>query len=307
MIAAMAGAARERGAAAVSITDVVVRAGVSRRTFYEVFRDRDECLEATLEEAIARAAGRMLPAWRSEESWQEAVRAALFAFLVFLDVEPTLGMFLLVDSLGAGDRALARRAEATQVLVDAVDRGRGLPRAAAGLTPMTAEGVVGAVLALVHARLLARSQREAGEPMARLLGQLMSVLVLPYLGPAAAAREQTRSTSSPVHRQAPIEKGVGDLGIRLTYRTVMVLRALGELSAQDLGPSNREIGAHAGIADQGQISKLLQRLAKVGLIENLGGGRELGEPNAWKLTDRGAQIERATRGGQDPGSSMGHP
>jgi hypothetical protein len=59
--------------------------------------------------------------------------------------------------------------------------------------------------------------------------------------------------------------------------------------------SNREIAALAGIADQGQISKLLARLSKLGLIENFGEGQERGAANAWQLTARGAQVERAAR------------
>jgi hypothetical protein len=43
----------------------------------------------------------------------------------------------------------------------------------------------------------------------------------------------------------------------------------------------------AGIADQGQISKLLARLHSLGLLENTGGDHAKGEPNAWHLTARG--------------------
>ena len=38
----------------VTVAQVVERAGVSRRTFYEVFEDREDCLLAALEEGIAR-------------------------------------------------------------------------------------------------------------------------------------------------------------------------------------------------------------------------------------------------------------
>ena len=61
------------------------------------------------------------------------------------------------------------------------------------------------------------------------------------------------------------------------------------------GASNREIAEGSGIVDQGQISKLLARLAGLSLVENRGEGKEKGTVNAWQLTARGAQVERATR------------
>jgi DNA-binding MarR family transcriptional regulator len=79
--------------------------------------------------------------------------------------------------------------------------------------------------------------------------------------------------------------------MRLTYRTVRVLTVIGEHP----GASNREVAEGSGIADQGQISKLLARLERLELIVNTGGGQTKGSTNAWHLTARGAQVERATR------------
>ncbi len=45
----------ERGAANVSVAHVVERAGVSRRTFYELFADREECFLAAFDDAVSRA------------------------------------------------------------------------------------------------------------------------------------------------------------------------------------------------------------------------------------------------------------
>jgi hypothetical protein len=90
--------------------------------------------------------------------------------------------------------------------------------------------------------------------------------------------------------------------MRLTYRTVRVLLAIGQLdgrgssggrgSAGGRAPSNREVASAAGISDQGQISKLLARLQTLGLIANAGGDHAKGEPNAWSLTPRGQEVTR---------------
>jgi DNA-binding PadR family transcriptional regulator len=63
----------------------------------------------------------------------------------------------------------------------------------------------------------------------------------------------------------------------------------------ELRRSLPEITEGSGIVDHGQISKLLTRLAALSLIENLVDGQRKGAANAWHLTARGAQIERAAR------------
>ncbi len=119
----------------------------------------------------------------------------------------------------------------------------------------------------------------------------MGMIVLPYLGSAAAEKEIARPAP---RRIASTRRTVRDdpfkgLDMRLTYRTVRVLLAISATP----GASNRQVGDAGGIADQGQTSKLLQRLEHLGLIENVGrGGAGKGEPNAWRLTDRGRQLER---------------
>jgi hypothetical protein len=131
-----------------------------------------------------------------------------------------------------------------------------------------------------------------------LTGPLMSTIVLPYLGPAVARRELTRpvahATPQRINGSVPASSGGGVLGadpfkaagMRLTYRTVRVLMAIAEHD----GASNRLVGAHAGIADQGQISKLLHRLQRAGLVENTGLEASKGMPNAWSLTGPGARV-----------------
>jgi hypothetical protein len=55
------------------------------------------------------------------------------------------------------------------------------------------------------------------------------------------------------------------------------------------------VAAAAGIVDEGQASKLLKRLKRLGLIENMAWDREPGGANAWRLTARGVEVERALR------------
>jgi AcrR family transcriptional regulator len=284
MVGAMVEVVRERGVTGVTVAHVVARSGVSRRTFYELFGDRDECLLAAFDLAVARAAERVLPAYERRGSWEQRIRAGLEALLAFVDDEPQLGALCVIDMLAAGDLALQRRAEVVRALAGAVDCGR--RGAGPGLRPsrLAAEGAVGAVLAVVHARLVAGRR----EPLVGLVGSLMALILLPYRGAAAAAREAAR----PVARRRRSGAARGDvlrsLEMRLTYRTVRVLQAI----AAAPGASNREVADAAGISDQGQISKLLTRLDHLGLIENPRGTSPKGEPNAWRLTAKGHELQQ---------------
>jgi AcrR family transcriptional regulator len=305
ILAAMAEVASERGAGSVTVAHVVTRAGVSRRTFYDLFADREECFLAAFEEAIDRVSAQVIEAYEREADWRARIRAGLWALLVFLDEEPATARLCVVESLAAGPRVLERRAVVLRALVRAIDEGRsatgrngtsrgGTGRKAVELPPLTAEGVVGAVLSVIHTRL----SEPRAKPLTGLLGELMGVIVMPYMGQSAAQKELHKPApplppKTPHAHRDPLD----GLEMRITYRTVRVLMVI----AAHPDASNRKIATEAGISDQGQVSKLLARLEHLGLIENRGVGPIKGAPNAWQLTARGRHVEQAIRVQTTPG------
>jgi hypothetical protein len=235
----------------------------------------------------------VLPVLNTGGSWHGRVRAGLGALLEFFEDEPRLGALCVVDALGGGPVALARRAQVVDALIDVVDEGRAEAKGSASPTRLTAEGVVGAVLAVLHARLVgaeARTGRDSPS-MAALLSPLMGMIVLPYHGAAAAAREAVKPVPRRHRPAVPHGDPLRELNMRLTYRTVRVLLTI----ATHPGASNRQIADAAGVSDQGQISKLLARLEHLGLIRNRIAGPLRGEPNAWRLTARGEEVEHSIR------------
>jgi AcrR family transcriptional regulator/DNA-binding MarR family transcriptional regulator len=283
MLAAMCEACGELGLAGVSVTDVVVRAGVSRRTFYEMFSDREQCLLAAVEEGLQRVGARVVPAYHGQSEWRKAIRAGLHALLEFIADDPVYARLLIVDTPAAGEDVLARRAEAVDALVGAVHGGHRLARSGRSVPESAAEGVVGGALAILRSRL-----SRGGEGLAPGLGgELMALILAPYLGAAAAAREVERFAHARPTRSSGNGHPLSGAHIRLTYRTVRVLHAL----ADRPGASNRQAAELAGIGDPGQTSKLLARLAARGLIENSGTRYARGGPNAWRLTGEGAQLQ----------------
>jgi len=295
MVAAMIDVVSERTRAGATVAHVVARSGVSRRTFYEIFEDFEDCFVAALDQSIERAREYVLLDYGPGQRWRTRVRRGLVGMLEFLAEEPAMGRLCLIETLGAGPRVHERRMWVVDRLIAVVDEGRSEPKASRGLPALTAEGVVGGVLSVLHARVV---EDRAGS-LLDLTGPLMGMIVLPYLGPAVAQRESARPAPSP-RRSAPAGRSdpLRDLEMRLTYRTVRVLLAI----AASPGSSNRRISADAGIEDQGQISKLLSRLERLGLIENAGAGRGRGASNAWMLTDRGLGVEQLVRSGVAAGA-----
>jgi AcrR family transcriptional regulator len=306
ILAAMVEVSAERGAANVTVAHIVECAGVSRRTFYELFSDREACFLDAFDDAIKRASRYVLDGYDPAAGWVERVRIALTGLLSFLDVERAAGQLLIVGSLGAGTKALERRQRVLTQIMTVIDEGAKQTKAGTELPPLTAEGITGGVLSVLHSRLLDRDagSRPVGLPpiaegpsMVELTGPLMSMIVLPYLGPAPARRELAKPAPKTAGTHRLERNPLGQLEMRLTYRTVRVLMAVAEYP----GSSNRIVAEASEVTDQGQMSKLLRRLKHLDLIENTGGSPSRGEPNAWTLTDKGWQVqgaiaEQTTRG-----------
>lgn len=299
-----------RDASSLTVARVIARARVSRRLFYEQFADIEDCFLASFDWAVGQARATVLEAADAERSWREQIRSGLAALLRFFDQQPLLAQLCVVHAAGGGRRVLECRAQAMAELCEAVDHGRTEASSARPPGRLVAEGVVGAVMAVLYTRLFARDIGVAGglgeateseQALLELHGELMNLIVLPYLGAAVAARELGRPVPSPPRNTGPAQaRPIGRVApeepaARLTYRTVRVLRSIAELPAA----SNREVAERAGIIDQGQISKILTRLEYQGLVANRSGASTArGTPNSWWLTERGEALEREV--GQRP-------
>ena len=293
LLVAAAAAIDEVGYEQTSVQRITDRARVSRRTFYELFGNREECLVALLDEAAGRVQRELETAGLEGLAWRERVRGGLWAILSFLDAEPVLARICVVHALHGGPAVLERRERILARLAGVLDEGRGEGPRGAECTLVTAEGLVGGAFGVVYARLRAGDRR----PLTGLQEELVGMIALQYLGPRAARREQRRPAPAPrpVLDGGRASVGAGrdpldEVDMRLTYRTARVLECIAELGGRGSNPSNRAVAESAGVSDPGQISKLLRRLEGLGLAVNTGGGHQSGEPNAWQLTPLGRQV-----------------
>ncbi len=279
------------GLEGAGVGPVCRQAGVSRRTFYDLFSDREDCFLASFDDAVERISRSVIPAYSCDKRWRVRLRAALAVILECFEEEPALVHVCLVEPPKAGPVMLIRRRGVLDALTAAVDEGRLEAKDGDAAAPITAEGIVGGAISVIHARVLEHDSR----PLIELLNPLMSMIVHPYLGSVAAKRElehpaprstaQREALSPNRHAQDPFK----DLPLRITFRTARVLTTI----ACHPGASNREIMSSASVTDQGQMSKLLKRLESYGLLVNQGAGQLKGESNAWRLTERGEAVHAA--------------
>jgi AcrR family transcriptional regulator/DNA-binding MarR family transcriptional regulator len=282
----------ELGWSEVTVADIASRARVSRRTFYDLFANREECLLAVLDDTVVRVGEGLSRAGLDEDcAWVERVRTGLWRILCFLDRDLVLARVCVVQSACGSRKVLGAREEILGRLAQTVEEGSSQGVRGAETGPLVAEGLVGAAVAIVYKRLLNGEQA----PLTDLHGELMGMIVLPYMGGAAAGRERRRPAPGPLtdgdgdgSGRESVRRGdsLREVPMRLTYRTARVLQAVGAHP----GASNRQVGEHSDLCDQGQMSKLLARLERLGLLENTGEGQARGESNAWSLTALGERI-----------------
>jgi AcrR family transcriptional regulator len=159
VIVATAEVVAEKGYAGASVGAIVERAGVSTKTFYELYADKEEAFLATyavIDEVIAR----LVQAALEQRDPRAMLRAGVRAFLDTLASEPAFARTLVIEAVGAGPRVLARRADAFSEFVRVFELPLSLARAADPSLPARDDAVLlavcGGILELVLQHLVAR-------------------------------------------------------------------------------------------------------------------------------------------------------
>ncbi len=119
MLEAVVHAVAEHGYADVTVGDVVGAAGVSRRTFYEQFADKQDCFLAAYRTGVEVVVESVVEATAEtpEEDWRERLRVGLREYARIMASEPMFAQTLLIDVLGAGREAVDLRQQLHEELV----------------------------------------------------------------------------------------------------------------------------------------------------------------------------------------------
>jgi len=156
LLDAIANVMAEKGYAATRVADITEYAGVSRKTFYELFTDKEDCFLAAYDAITALLMDRMATGLSAvgEGSWEDQVSALLGEFLRFLAAEPAFARMCIVEVLSSGPKGLARRDAAIEAFFPVVDQiPRSQPGAERWLSATTPMFVTGGILEVVYSAI----------------------------------------------------------------------------------------------------------------------------------------------------------
>lgn len=153
LLEGMAQSVAEKGYADTTIADVVRLASVSRRTFYEHFGSKPECLIALYEAASHNTLGILREAIDPTHPWQTQVDQALSAYLGCMTHNPVLLRTLFIEMLGLGTPGLAARRrvnrEIAEFMVGAIQASTADGGQTAALSADMAMAIVGGINELI--------------------------------------------------------------------------------------------------------------------------------------------------------------
>lgn len=185
----------ERGYPETRVVDVIGVAGVSRKTFYELFESKEDCFLAAYDVLLENLLGEAGNAFESNPGspWAERIRVALEALLAHLAAHPEEARFAIVEVLAAGPKALARRDAALRQFTGFLESGRS--ETAVELPGITSLAVAGGINELLYSEILHGA-------IARLPGRLPDLMfwvTLPFLGAEGATAERERVRLAKLH------------------------------------------------------------------------------------------------------------
>lgn len=178
----------QRGYPETRVVDVIGVAGVSRKTFYELFDSKEDCFLAAYDLLLEGLLSEATNAFESQAGapWAERVCAGLEVLLEHLSGHPEEARFAIVEVLAAGPKALARRDAALRQFTGFLESGRS--ETTVELPGITSIAVAGGVNELLYSEIL----HGAVTRLPGRLPDLMFWVTLPFLGAEGAAAERER-------------------------------------------------------------------------------------------------------------------
>jgi len=171
----------EKTYAGTTIADVVLRAAVSRTTFYRLFDDKRECFDAAVAQCIGRIAATLTAAAADCDSPAEATRRGAAAMLDLLAAEPELALILSGDVVGLDPALVDRYSSFTVPALEAMWGREGAP-SPKHLSPGLAFG---------RAQLLIFHEVAGGHPerLPALVPDIVYLAIAPFAGHDEALRQ----------------------------------------------------------------------------------------------------------------------
>ncbi len=187
LVAAFGKAAAEYGYAALTVEQVVAYAGVPREIFEVHFATKEQGLVAAQDAFLERLWIDAAHACEESEEWPQRVRAGVAAILASLVEASALARVFAVEACAASLAAAERQFSALDQFADLLRRGRRKYPAAVPLPDATERALIGGIASIVSVHLL----MENPQAIPPLEGELVELLLIPYLGETEARRVAT--------------------------------------------------------------------------------------------------------------------
>jgi AcrR family transcriptional regulator len=186
ILAAVADVSSAASFADMSVEDIISAAGVSRRTFYEHFKNKQDAFLAAYDEAAKQLLTAVRAAYESSKGFADRVRAGLEAFLGLLAADPAFARMCIVEVMAAGAEAVQRRNDAMRAFATLIEENARELLDESPPSPIAAETAVGGVYDVIYTRI----QNGEVAKLPELAPDLVYSVLLPYVGPeeARAAR-----------------------------------------------------------------------------------------------------------------------
>jgi AcrR family transcriptional regulator len=191
LLVAMADACATKGYAHVAVADVIERAGVSRRSFYEHFSNKEECFLAAYDAGVAGlldAIAEAEEAARPAGGLLAAARAGTATYLELLADNPAFARTFLIEVLGAGPAALARRDAVHERFAQRLAEAHAAIAGAAGGLPAPAPYIFRAAVGAIHELVTQRLLEDGPAALPGLLAPILDVELRLLGGPSAPSR-----------------------------------------------------------------------------------------------------------------------
>jgi AcrR family transcriptional regulator len=175
LLRALAAVVAEKGYPETKITEIIERAGMSYRAFYERFDSKEDAIVAALDVGSLQMLAAALPAFRRAKDWAHAVQGTQEAMFLYGVQEPEYARLGAVEMYSAGKRALEQRERVTEGMEALLATGYEI---APDVPPITAEAIGGALYALFYDHV----KQKGPERLAELVPWTVYVTLTPFIG-----------------------------------------------------------------------------------------------------------------------------
>lgn len=151
----VARAVAQRGYPATPVAEILVIAGVSRRTFYEQFVDKEDCFLTAYDLIVRLCTERLVAGYHAGADWRDGIARAYRALLGTLAAEPAFAHLGVVDIVAAGPSGIARRDATLRRFARFLDHTRERIDTDVRVPAVATRAIVGGIHELVHARVVA--------------------------------------------------------------------------------------------------------------------------------------------------------